>query len=202
MNYDELRTSFVGLLKRRDITTTDRDAYLQSALARCQSELRVPAMEQDFTVTMTADMDGKIAVPGDYLKMKALICDDLIKQRDLTQVLRLRANGVGTPVAYTRRAGYWWLAPVPLVGTVIDGEYYKELPALSAGTDTNWLSEIKPFAILYAALSEAAPFYVDRRGESWEQKFVQAIGELQSQADEDELVNASVEPSIIYPSDC
>jgi hypothetical protein len=202
MNYDELRSRFVGLLKRRDLTTTDRDAYLQSALSRCQSRLRVPAMEQVDTFTMDASYGGKVPVPADYVMMKSLtVGEDSIKQKDLTHTLRLRKYP-GTPCAYTRRGGDFWLGPYPLDGTEMTIEYYGELPALSAATDTNWLSEIKPYAILYAALSEASPFFVDRRGETFEQKFEKAIAELQSQAEQDELVNASVEPSIVYPDDC
>lgn len=202
MTYDELRSRFMGLLKRRDLTTSDRDAYIQSGLARCQSLLRVPAMEGLFSIEMDETYDGKIPVPADYLQMKSLVTDStLIKQKDLTHVLTLRDAGVATPTAYARRAGDFWLGAYPPEGTVVEGEYYAELPALVNGTDTNWLSEIKPMAIVHAALSEAAPTFVDRRGAEWETKFLQAISELQDQADRDELVNATVEPAYRYEDD-
>lgn len=94
------------------------------------------------------------------------------------------------------------IAPFPLVGTEVHGDYYAELPALTLDADTNWLSIIRPNAILFAALADAAPFFVDRRGDSWEAKFQQVIGELQEQADDDELTNGQVEPAFQYPSEC
>jgi hypothetical protein len=201
MTYDELRSRFTGLLKRRDLTTTDRDAFIQSGLSRCLTLLRVPAMEAVDTITFDASYGGKLPVPADYLKMKSMTTGtDEIKQKDLTFTLRLRENS-GTPCAYTRRGGDFWLGPYPLDGTEVVIEYYQELPALVNGTDTNWLATIKPYAILHAALAEAAPTFVDRRGDSWEKKFLQSIAELQDQADQDELVNATVEPAIRYPDD-
>ncbi len=203
MNYGELKTRFMGLLKRRDITTTDRDQYIQDGIARCQTILRVPAMETQFTITMDELMDGSVPVPANYLEMRSLYVGTTeLSQKSLSEVLRLRSGMTNCPIAYTRRGGAWLIAPFPLVGTEVHGDYYAELPALTLDADTNWLSIIRPNAILFAALADAAPFFVDRRGDSWEAKFQQVIGELQEQADDDELTNGQVEPAFQYPSEC
>lgn len=201
--YDELRARFLTRLKRRDITPTDRDTYLQDALARCQTDLRVPAMEKQFSLTMDVSTGGTIPIPADYLELRSIYPSGGVeaKQGTLSRVLALRKSTSSFPNVYVRRGASWLLGPYPLDGTVMEVDYYAELPALSAGTDTNWLATIRPAMILTAALAEAAPDYVDRRGDSWETKYQQHLTDLQDQADQDELSNAQVSPGIVYPDD-
>lgn len=203
--YDELRDRFVTRLKRRDLTTTARDNYLQDALARCQTDLRVPAMEKQFSITMDGSTGGAIPIPADYLELRSIYPSGGVetKQGSLSRVLALRNDGPTTncPHVHVRRGAQWLLGPYPLDGTVMEVDYYAELPALTAGTDTNWLATIRPSMILYAALTEAAPDYVDRRGDSWETYYQRDLAAIQGQADEDELSNAQVSPGLFYPSD-
>jgi hypothetical protein len=51
MNYGELQAQFEGLLKRRDMTPTQSQIFLQQAVSRVQRVLRIPPMEKSVAVT-------------------------------------------------------------------------------------------------------------------------------------------------------
>jgi hypothetical protein len=204
MNYGELKTQFEGLLKRRDLTTTQRDTWLQQAISRIQRKLRVPAMERPGSYT--TDSSGAISIPDDLVQLKAITVDATptdLSARTLQEVLQTRKDLVGyPPTMYCRRDGNYLLAPFPAVGTVVTVDYYAELNALTLDTDTNWLTDIAPDVIVYGALSLACDWFIDKRGATFEQRFVQFAQELQDQGDLDELNNARMAPAHTYPEDC
>lgn len=203
MNYGELQTQFEGLLKRRDLTTTQRDTWLQMAISRCQRKLRVPAMEKSVQATFISSMLGEVAVPGDLLQLKALCIEASqvdLTQRTLREVLAARVT-TGTPEMYVRRGTNYVLGPYPTDGTAIRMDYYAELDPLADPLDENFLSAIAPDAIVYGALSLACDWFIDKRAATFEGRFEQFLQELQDQADQDELLNASMRPALPYP-DC
>jgi hypothetical protein len=204
MNYGELKTQFEGLLKRRDLTSTQRDAWIQQAISRIQRKLRVPSMER--SGNYTTDSSGEISIPDDLVQLKSITVDATptdLSARTLQEVLQTRKNLVGyPPTMYCRRDGSYLLAPFPAVGTVVTVDYYAELGALVADTDSNWLSDIAPDVIIYGALSLACDWFIDKRADRFEQRFEQFAQELQDQGDLDELNNASMAPAHAYPEDC
>jgi hypothetical protein len=202
MNYGELKTQFEGLLKRRDLTSTQRDTWLQMAISRAQRKLRVPAMEQSVTFTTdSAEQDGFISIPNDLIELKAISIDAEetdMQSRPLREVLKSRTT-TGIPTMYVRRNSTYVFGQYPQDGLVVRIDYWAELDVLSEDEDTNWLSEIAPDVIVYGALSYAADWFLDKRAPMFEARFNQGLQELQDQADRDELTNAVVAPSHIYP---
>lgn len=202
MNYGELKTQFEGLLKRRDLTTTQRDIWLQQAIARVQRVLRVPSMER--SASYTTDSTGLIAIPGGLIQLKSIAVEATPKDlpaRTLQEVLQARKDLTGAPTMYCRADGFYVLGPFPTVGTVVVVDYYAQQVALSADTDTNWLTEIAPDVVVYGALSLACDWFIDKRAATFEGRFTQFMGELQEQADRDELLNASMAPAHQYPEE-
>lgn len=204
MNYGELKTQFEGLLKRRDLTDTQRDTWLQMSITRIQRVLRIPSMEKSATVlTDSASQDGIIPIPNDLLELKAVTIDaeetDL-QSRSLREVLQGRVN-VGTPTMYARRGSDYVVSPYPTDDLTIRIDYWGEFDALSDDTDENALSISAWDVIVYGALVLACDWFLDKRASVFKEHYTLMMMELQSQADRDELTNAHVSPAHVYSED-
>ena len=66
---------------------------------------------------------------------------------------------------------------------------------LSADTDTNWITQVAPTLLVYAALSYAADYFLDDRKQMFEASYVQIAEQMQLMALQDELQNASISPA-------
>lgn len=202
MNYSELKTQFEGLLKRRDLTSTQRDIWLQMSLSRLQRTLRIPAMEKSVTTTTDSEIqDGIIAIPNDLLELKAITIDAEeveLQARPLREVLASRVS-IGIPSMFVRRTASYVLGQYPQDGLTIRIDYWSEFDALEADEDENTLSIIAPYAIIYGALVLAADYFLDKRAPLFREVFNAELSSLQDQADRDELTNAVVAPAYSYP---
>lgn len=206
MNYGELQAQFEGLLKRRDMTPTQSSIFLQQGVSRVQRVLRIPPMEKSVAVTYDGVVftDGQIAIPNDFLRLIAITAtapdgtEYEVKQKDLQTVLRDR-TGSGCPRSFTRRGGVWEFGPTPTVGTVFRIDYYDEFPTLSAPTDSNFLTAGPTDLVIFAALTYAGEWFVDKRTPVWEQRFQSVVAEIQNQADQDALINAVVSSAYDIP---
>jgi hypothetical protein len=207
MNYGELQAQFEGLLKRRDMTPTQSSIFLQQAVSRVQRVLRIPPMEKSVAVTYDGSTfhDGQIPIPNDYLRLIGITVstpygEKEVKQKDLATVLNDRSSGVAdTPRSFVRRGGLWEFGPEPLVGTVIRIDYYDEFPTLSAPTDSNFLTAGPTDLVIYAALTYAGEWFVDKRTPTWEARFQSIVAEIQNQADQDALINAEASSAYCIP---
>lgn len=202
MNLGELKTHFTGLLNRRDCTTTQRDTFLQMAIARAQRVLRVPAMETLVEVTTDDSYDGGVSIPNDLIELIDLIVDNKqLRRVDITTALQA-ARTLGTPTVYARRGSKFVLGPTPEADTVIGINYYAELDTLTLDADENFLSSVAPDVIVYAALSYAAGFFIDKREKAFEERFTMGVMELHEQRDRDELSGASaMSPCLDFSDD-
>lgn len=203
MNYGELKAQFEGLLKRRDLTTTQRDTFISQGIARTQRVLRIPPMEKSIAITYDEDefTNGEIPIPEDFLRLKAFTRGKVeLKLRDLPGVL-LYSDILGNPEAYARRGGVWKFDRLPAAGTIFRIDYYAEFAALSADADTNYITIAAADCVIYAALSYAADFFIDRRAQAFDATFMRIVAEIQNQSDQDELVNSVVSPSYDFPED-
>jgi hypothetical protein len=99
-----------------------------------------------------------------------------------------------------RRGGVWKFGPTPLAGTVFRIDYYDEFPALSAPSDSNFLTAGPTDLVIYAALSYAGDWFVDKRAATWEARFQSIVTEIQNQADQDALINAEVSSAYDFPT--
>jgi hypothetical protein len=124
-----------------------------------------------------------------------------VHQKDLATVLSDRwGNQTGNPRSFTRRGGVWTFGPIPQAGTTVRIDYYDEFPALSAPTDANYLTASSDL-VIYAALSFAGDWFVDKRAPAWENRFQGIVSEIQNQADQDAMINAQVSAAYEFPED-
>lgn len=205
MNYGDLKADFLGLLKRRDITDTQADSFVQKAVNRVQRKLRIPPMEKSIEVTYdgVTFTNGQIPIPSDYLRLIAITSappgfdEKEVKQADLQSVLALVPQVGFRPQKFCRRGGIWQFGPTPPAGTVFRIDYYDEFPTLANDSDTGYLTQGAEDLIVYGALSFAGDYFVDKRQPAWENRFLQIVDEIEDQAQQDALINGVV--SSAYP---
>lgn len=194
MSYIDVKNQFLGLLNRRDITPSLTNVFLNFGVQRIQRELRVPAMEK--IAVFVADGTNKVPVPGDYLEAIHIYTNSTAEQQSLVRVdnqtILNFQNISGSPRYYSRISGNFHIGPFPAAGTNIYIHYYADTSGLVADTDTNWITEVAPTLLVYAALSYAADYFLDDRKQMFEASYTQIAEQLQFMALQDELVNASV----------
>lgn len=205
MNYGDLQAQFEGLLKRRDLTPTQSTTFLQQAVSRIQRVLRIPPMEKSVAVVYDGTIltNGEIPIPSDFLRLITITAtspagvETEVYQRDLPTILSARKT-TGCPTGFTRRGSVWTFGPMPEAGTTFRIDYYDEFPTLSVPTDTNYLTSASDL-VIYAALSYAGDWFVDKRTPAWENRFQTIVAEIQNQADQDTLINAVVAATYSIP---
>lgn len=197
MAYVDVKNQFLGLLNRRDITPSLVNTFMGFGIQRIQREIRVPAMEK--TVELTTDGTSRLAVPGDFLQVISIHTNDntsrsKLVRADLQSILSL-ASVTGAPRIYHREGAYFHIGPVPPSGSKVYINYYADASSLSADSDTNWLTEVAPALLIYAALSYAADYFLDDRKQMFEASYMQIAEQLVSMSMQDEVENASISPA-------
>jgi len=200
MNYGEMKARFLGLLNNRQCTPSLTASFIDSGIARCQRKLRCPAMEKGLVVTIGTPYSG-LWIPGDYLELIRIenSYGKKLTRKSLDYVKCM--NGVDVPQFFARQVNKWVLGPTPAQDDTVRIDYYAEFGGLSAEGDENLLSIIAPDLPIYAALSFAADYFIDDRAPLFEARFAQILGELNDQADNDDLADANVEQAFGYPDD-
>lgn len=197
MDYVGVKNQFLGLLNRRDITPTLVNTFMDFGIQRIQRELRIPAMEK--LISMSTDGTSALQVPGDLLEIIAMYTDDSANTQKLIrtdlQTILDYAKVAGSPRYYYREGAFFTIGPNPPAGTSVYLNYYVNAGTLSADTDTNWITQVAPTLLVYAALSYAADYFLDDRKQMFEASYVQIAEQMQLMALQDELQNASVSPA-------
>lgn len=215
--YGDIRTKFISRMNRRDMTTTDADGFLQDAITRTQRILRVPAMEKSIIVQVDSAYTtaGGVSIPTDFLQMRQVTYNDQyeLQKADVSTVIPLATFNTGEPQLFCRRGGLWVLGPTPegpttdpntLVTTYnkVRVDYYAEFPAMINTTDETWLTDIASDVMVFGALSYACDHYADKRGDKFEARYLQIVGDLENMGDEDETAgSASVRPAYQFADD-
>jgi len=163
-------------------------------IQRIQRELRVPAMEN--LIAVSTDGTANFQVPGDFLEIISLHTNDAVMHKklikaDLQTILDF-AQVPGSPRYYYREGTTISVGPYPPANTLVYMHYYVNANTLSADTDTNWITEIAPTLLIYAALSYSCDYFLDDRKEMFEASYQQIADQIQQMALQDELQNASV----------
>jgi hypothetical protein len=197
MAYVDVKNQFLGLLNRRDITPSLTDTFMGFGIQRIQRELRVPAMEK--LATLLTDGSAQISVPGDLLEVISIHTNDQVNHNKLVrcdlQTILDYAKIPGVPKFYYREGTSFSLGPYPPSGTAIWINYFADASSLSADTDSNWITEVAPTLLIYAALSYSCDYFLDDRKQLFEASYQQIADQLQQMALQDELENASISPA-------
>lgn len=196
MIFSEIKTNFQGLLNRRDLTPSLTTTFIDFGVKRIQRELRVPAMEKQ--VLFTTDGTANVPVPGDLLEIISILYQDANTAEKLVKVdyqRGLRASmSPGNPKVYTRDVSTFVLGPAPPLGTPILLNYYADASSLVDDTDRNWLTDVSPDLLIYAALTYAADYFLDERADKFEARYNQIGSALQAMGQQDDFENASISP--------
>jgi len=200
MNKGELRTHFKELLNRSDCTDALADTFISQSITRLERNLRIPAMEKTHTYTISSSTT-ELTIPVDFLEIIGLHHGNTnLSRLSLAKFIEAEAgNENGTPKFFCRQVDKFSIYPYPTSGSAIL-TYYASLPALVADSDTNSLTAVASDMIVYGALVYAADYFLDERGQLFEGKFQQGVGEIQSYAHDDEISGTvqAIQPTATY----
>ena len=92
-------------------------------------------------------------------------------------------GAVGTPQFYADYDyNHWLITPTPSAAAELEILYYEQPALLGDDSQTNWLTEYAPNALLYATLLESAPFLKDdTRIATWQAMYDRAAQSLSGQ---------------------
>lgn len=216
MDWGDIQSTTTGLLNRRDATSTQITSWLTMGIAKIQRELRCPAMEKTVVVTIDGTYNAGLIIPTDFLELQYLMNSqgERIEKEDITTVSQLAGASYlastgdvynptyDYPRFYVRTGGKWLLGPTPVLNDSVTMLYYANLPSLVNPTDSCALTVIAGDLFVYAGLVYAGDFFTDKRAGKWEARYEQIKGDLQAQADDDELSGSSaVSQAIHFPDD-
>ena len=184
MNKGNIRSHFIAVLNRSDVTNDLADTFIDQGIARIQRTLRIPIMEAQQTYAIS-NQTASIVVPNDMLELMDIYYDKTTLTRlPLQEMLEMKDTGqTGTPQFFTRERSNLLLFPEPASGSVVVN-YYAEFPAMTSDSDENTLAKVASDAMIYGALTYAADYFIDERAELFTAKFGQFVAELQSQSDD------------------
>lgn len=183
--YAELKTAVATWLHRDDLTS-QIDDFIDLAEADYGRRLRIRAMEDSTTSTLSA---ASLALPTDYLQTRRFSITFSGQPTQIEQVapeLVLGYAATGMPERMAVLGDSIYFGPAP------DGTYtylhwfYKKIAALSGSQTTNWVLTNAPDIYLYGSLSAAAPFIKnDARLPMWQKLYDDAVKQLAVADDRD-----------------
>jgi hypothetical protein len=193
--FTQLSTSVSNWLHRADLTAVVED-FIMAGEWKINRLLRIRAMEADLSVAIAS---GVAALPSDYVQLKYAYIDGTPTQplqRKTAQWIGENyptRSSSGKPLYIGRQGSNFVFGPYPDSSYTVAGVYYKRLDPLSGANETNWFTANAPDLLLYAALCEAAPYLKnDIRIAVWQAKFTEALGQVQGEADREELAGGAL----------
>ena len=175
----------------RDDLTEKIPLFIQLAEQRLRRDLRLRNMLKYSTATLTAN-DGTIALPNDFLAIKAMYLDTnpvstLQFQTPANFFANTSTTSKGKPINYTLLASEFQFAPIPDANYTIKMIYYFRPEYLSASKATNEFLLYAPDLLLYASLAEAEPYLMnDERLQTWSALYTRGLESLAKSDDESE----------------
>lgn len=186
MNKGELRTHFKELLNRSDCSDALADTFIDQSITRIERNLRIPPMEKSYSYTISLTT-SEVLIPSDFLEaINMYYANTSVNRVSMNRFLDVSVgNETGTPLYFTRQGTNFKIYPSPTSGSLVLN-YYASFPVMTSDTDENDLALIASDLITYGALSFAADYFLDERGQLFESRFTQLANELQGQADDAE----------------
>lgn len=187
--YDDLVAAVGNWLVRSDLAARIPEFIaLAEAKFNRQLELRQQEQRSTTTISTTSTAPEFITLPADFNSMRRVCLSSVTGKPALeflapTALYDMRINhfgdDTGQPEFFTIIGSEMELLPIPDDNYTIEMVYRKNIPALSATNEQNWLLTLAPDVYLYGALREAAVFMQnDERIPMWNAAYVSAIQEL------------------------
>lgn len=149
--YGELKTAVADWLKRSDLTS-NIPTFVGLAEANIRRDVRVRAMEQEATGTLTA---VTLALPTRFLEARRVILGTTVQDYVTpNEWYGLRASSTDQYTILGESFHFQKLANYAI-------RYWQAFASLSADGDTNWLLTNAPDVYLWASLEQAAIFIRD-----------------------------------------
>ena len=181
-NYGQLKSAVADWLNRDDLTAVI-PTFIDLAHARLNRKLRVSDMIVRSTANLTTQYTAR---PNGFLEMRNIQLNvsvpkplEYLTPEQLDQERKFGNDTAGEPVYYTMIGDLIEVYPTPDTTYEMELAWYKEMTAMSADSDTNWLLTKAPDTYLYGALIQSAPYLKDdQRALVWLQMHDAALEEL------------------------
>mgnify|MGYP004454043189 FL=1 len=186
-----LKTAVQNYVESAETTfVASLDTFIEEAEERILKAVELPVFRKNVTGTASAS-NTYLSTPSDFLSSYSLAVISsgvysylLFKHVSFIRDFTPNASTTGLPKYYALfDDNSFILAPTP-DQTYTFELHYKYRPAsltTTSGTDTTWLSNNAPDALLYGTLVEAANFLKNPQETAlYEQRFVQAVNGLKN----------------------
>jgi hypothetical protein len=190
LTYDGLATLVLQYLERSDPAVV---AFIPTAISLAEFEIAQDIKTLGQMEVVTANMqigNPVIQKPARWRKTVSMtITTPTGKQPVFLRKLEYLNNywptvtATGTPLFY---ADYdydnWFVAPTPIAAYAFEALCYTRLQPLDSATQTNWLTQNAPNAMLFGTLKQTAPFLKDdARLALWSGLFDAAMAALKTE---------------------
>lgn len=163
-NYSQLKAAVADWLNRDDLSSVI-PTFIDLAHARLNRKLRVSDMIARSTANLTTQYTAR---PAGFLEMRNIQLNvstpkplEYVTPEQLDQERKFGNNTAGEPVYYTMIGDLIEVYPTPDTTYEIELAFYKELTAMTADADYNWLLTKAPDTYLYGALIQSGPYLKD-----------------------------------------
>jgi hypothetical protein len=190
MTYDSLTTDITQYLERSDTAVVQQiPQFIMLAEFEIAQQIKTLGQQQVVESTMTVG-NPIIQKPARWRKTTSM---NLTTQSGEIQPIYLRkyeylrsyspsVSTTSTPLYY---ADYnydnWIVAPTPDYAYAFEVLYYERIQPLSSETQTNWLTQNAPNAMLYGTLLQAMPFLKNDQRQIFQQKYTEAMQVLKQE---------------------
>jgi len=190
MTYDSLTTDVTQYLERSDNAVVQQiPQFIMLAEFEIAQQIKTLGQQQVVESTMTVG-NPIIQKPARWRKTTSM---NLTTQSGQIQPIYLRkyeylrsyspsVSTTSTPLYY---ADYnydnWIVAPTPDFAYDFEVLYYERIQPLSSETQTNWLTQNAPNAMLYGTLLQAMPFLKNDQRQIFQQKYTEAMQVLKQE---------------------
>jgi hypothetical protein len=190
MTYDSLTTDITQYLERNDTAVVQQiPQFIMLAEFEIAQQIKTLGQQQVVESVMTVG-NPIIQKPARWRKTTSM---NLTTQSGQIQPIYLRkyeylrsyspsVSTTSTPLYY---ADYnydnWIVAPTPDYAYAFEVLYYERIQPLSSETQTNWLTQNAPNAMLYGTLLQAMPFLKNDQRQIFQQKYTEAMQVLKQE---------------------
>lgn len=189
LTYDSLTSTVLQYLERRDQSVIDR---IPTFIAMCEFEVaqQIKTLGQ-LQVVETTLVVGEPVVqkPARWRKTVSMTLINEGKRQPVYlrkyEYLKAYAPDVtqtSTPLYYgDYDYEHYLVAPTPDKAYQVEILFYERIQPLSSSTQTNWLTQNAPNAMLYGTLLQAMPYLKNDNRTTFQQKFDQALAALKAE---------------------
>ena len=190
MTYDSLTSTVLQYLERRDAAVVEA---IPTFITLCEFEIAqyIKTLGQMEVVDATMNIGNPvIAKPARWRKTVSMTLSNegekqpiLLRKLEYLNAYAQDVTATGTPLYYADYDyDHWIVAPTPDKAYPFEALCYTRLQPLSASSQTNWLTQNAPNAMLFGTLKQTAPFLKnDARLALWKQMFDEALAALKTE---------------------